>query len=66
MRAAFARALVEAARQDPRVLLLTGDHGYALFEKGGLKLEPTLGMTRPPVAGALTGLSGTLGLKLTF
>jgi transketolase len=33
MRTAFSRALVEAARRDPRVLLLTGDHGYALFDE---------------------------------
>lgn len=32
MRAAFSDALVAAARRDPRVLLLTGDHGYALFD----------------------------------
>ena len=32
MRAAFSDALVAAARADPRVLLLTGDHGYALFD----------------------------------
>src|SRR3954451_23292123 len=32
MRNAFSHALVEAARRDPRVLLLTGDHGYALFD----------------------------------
>lgn len=32
MRMAFSRALVAAARQDPQVLLLTGDHGYALFD----------------------------------
>lgn len=32
MRAAFSDALVSAARKDPRVLLLTGDHGYALFD----------------------------------
>jgi transketolase len=32
MRNAFSDALVEAARNDPRVLLLTGDHGYALFD----------------------------------
>ena len=32
MRKAFSDALVEAARNDPRVLLLTGDHGYALFD----------------------------------
>jgi transketolase len=33
MRTAFSRALVEAARHDPRVLLLTGDHGYSLFDE---------------------------------
>src|SRR5438094_102640 len=33
MRNAFGRALVDAALQDDRVLLLTGDHGYALFDQ---------------------------------
>jgi transketolase len=32
MRTAFSDALVRLARSDPRVLLLTGDHGYALFD----------------------------------
>ncbi|MBB4631495.1 transketolase family protein [Sphingosinicella soli] len=32
MRAAFSDALVAAAEADKRVLLLTGDHGYALFD----------------------------------
>src|SRR3712207_8857449 len=32
MRSAFSAALVEAGLRDPRVLLLTGDHGYALFD----------------------------------
>lgn len=32
MRAAFSDALVSAAVEDPSVLLLTGDHGYALFD----------------------------------
>lgn len=32
MRNAFSDALVSAAKADPRVLLLTGDHGYALFD----------------------------------
>jgi transketolase len=32
MRAAFSEALVRLAKADPRVLLLTGDHGYALFD----------------------------------
>jgi transketolase len=33
MRNAFAKALVEAAQVDPRIVLLTGDHGYALFDE---------------------------------
>lgn len=32
MRAAFSAALVRLAKADPNVLLLTGDHGYALFD----------------------------------
>src|SRR5450830_1134543 len=32
MRTAFSDALVAAAIADPRVVLLTGDHGYALFD----------------------------------
>lgn len=32
MREAFSNALVAAAQKDPKVLLLTGDHGYALFD----------------------------------
>ena len=32
MRNAFSAALIKAAQQDERVILLTGDHGYALFD----------------------------------
>jgi transketolase len=32
MRAAFSDALVSLAEADPNVVLLTGDHGYALFD----------------------------------
>lgn len=32
MRETLSRALVEIATRDPRVLLLTGDHGYSLFD----------------------------------
>lgn len=32
MRAAFSAGLVRLAKADPKVLLLTGDHGYALFD----------------------------------
>lgn len=33
MRDAFSNALVERAKSDSRVVLLTGDHGYALFDE---------------------------------
>ena len=33
MRSAFSTALVAAAKRDERVVLLTGDHGYALFDE---------------------------------
>src|SRR5438270_12823645 len=33
MRDAFSKSLVQAAVADPRVVLLTGDHGYALFDE---------------------------------
>lgn len=32
MRSTFSNAIVSAARADSRILLLTGDHGYALFD----------------------------------
>jgi len=32
MRSAFSNALVHLAKSDPNVLLLTGDHGYTLFD----------------------------------
>jgi transketolase len=32
MRSAFSDALVQIAKADPNVVLLTGDHGYALFD----------------------------------
>lgn len=32
MRAAFSETLVRLAKTDPNILLLTGDHGYALFD----------------------------------
>lgn len=33
MRGAFSNALVRLALADPKVLLMTGDHGYALFDE---------------------------------
>ena len=32
MRATFSNALVNLGKKDPNILLLTGDHGYALFD----------------------------------
>lgn len=32
MRDRLSKCLVEAAQRDPRIILLTGDHGYALFD----------------------------------
>lgn len=33
MRSIFSQAILAAAEADPKVLLLTGDHGYALFDE---------------------------------
>lgn len=33
MRNAFSKSILAAAKADPKVLLLTGDHGYALFDE---------------------------------
>ena len=33
MRTAFANALIRAARADERIVLLTADHGYSLFDE---------------------------------
>src|SRR5207245_1990719 len=33
MRTAFTNALIHAARDDERIVLLTGDHGYSLFDE---------------------------------
>lgn len=33
MRQAFSDSLIELARRDPRVILITGDHGYSLFDQ---------------------------------
>ena len=32
MRATFSNKLVQLAKLDPNVILLTGDHGYNLFD----------------------------------
>lgn len=33
MRTQFSKSLIELAKNDPQIILLTGDHGYALFDE---------------------------------
>src|SRR5437868_11472801 len=60
MRNAFSNMLVQAARRDPRVVLLTGDHGYALFDEfrrfcGGQYLNA--GVAEQNMVGVAAGLA---------
>jgi transketolase len=60
MRAAFIKALVEIARQDPRILLLTGDLGYLVVEPF-LESFPerfiNVGVAEQNMVGIATGLA---------
>jgi transketolase len=60
VRAAFSDALVAAAIADPKVLLLTGDHGYALFD-AFRKARPTqyinCGIAEQNMVGVAAGLA---------
>lgn len=60
MRTAFSDALVAAAVRDPKVLLLTGDHGYALFD-GFRKICPhqyiNCGIAEQNMVGVAAGLA---------
>lgn len=62
MRSAFSQALVQRALQDPRVLLLTGDHGYELFD-GIRKSCPdqfiNVGIAEQNMVGMAAGLART-------
>lgn len=60
MRNAFSDALVAAANADPRVLLLTGDHGYALFDpfrKACPKQYINCGVAEQNMVGVAAGLA---------
>lgn len=60
MRNAFSDALVSAAKADPRVLLLTGDHGYALFDpfrKACPKQYINCGVAEQNMVGVAAGLA---------
>lgn len=60
MRAAFIKALVELAKNDPRVLLLTGDLGYLVIEPF-VELFPerfiNVGVAEQNMVGIATGLA---------
>ena len=60
MRGAFVKALVELAERDPRILLLTGDLGYAALEPFAEKF-PTrffnVGVAEQNMIGVATGLA---------
>jgi transketolase len=60
MRTAFSDALVAAAIADPKVVLLTGDHGYALFD-GFRKARPdqyiNCGIAEQNMVGVAAGLA---------
>lgn len=60
MRNAFSDALVAAAVADPKVLLLTGDHGYALFDpfrKACPKQYINCGVAEQNMVGVAAGLA---------
>jgi transketolase len=62
MRACFSETLVNLAKSDPNVLLLTGDHGYALFDQFR-KERPTqyinAGIAEQNMVGVAAGLART-------
>lgn len=60
MRDSFSDALVAAAVKDPQVLLLTGDHGYALFDpfrKACPKQYINCGVAEQNMVGVAAGLA---------
>jgi transketolase len=62
MRNAFSDGLVNLARQDPSVLLLTGDHGYALFDEFRKRCESqyiNAGIAEQNMVGVAAGLART-------
>lgn len=62
MRNAFSSALVRLAQSDPRVLLITGDHGYALFDDFRKSCESqyiNAGIAEQNMVGMAAGLART-------
>ena len=62
MRDAFSKLLVELAINDPKVLVLTGDHGYALFDafrKECPKQYINAGIAEQNMVGMAAGLART-------
>lgn len=60
MRIAFSRSLVEAAVSDPRLVLLTGDHGYALFDEFRIRCPKqyvNAGVAEQNMVGVAAGLA---------
>jgi transketolase len=60
MRTAFSRALIQAATRDERVLLLTGDHGYALFDEFRMVLPDrylNVGVAEQNMVGVAAGMA---------
>lgn len=60
MRTVFSKAIVDAALNDERVLLLTGDHGYALFDefrKAAPKQFINAGVAEQNMVGMAAGLA---------
>ena len=60
MRDAFSAGLTKVAQQDERVLLLTGDHGYALFDEIRRLLPDrylNVGVAEQNMVGVATGLA---------
>jgi transketolase len=62
MRSAFSKSILTAAQRDPKVLLLTGDHGYALFDEFRQHLPNQFinaGIAEQNMVGVAAGLAKT-------
>lgn len=60
MRSVFSRAIVNAALADPKILMLTGDHGYALFDEFRHRLPDQFinaGIAEQNMVGVAAGLA---------
>jgi len=60
MRSVFSQAIVNAALADPKILMLTGDHGYALFDEFRHRLPDQFinaGIAEQNMVGVAAGLA---------